>query len=110
MAENSISETGALGGTKKHQYAEETIKRYQEIYRDQLGDLQLSIEKTITDDSGAAFRLNIVDYKHRFIYDFKFGYPNKTPTMLNNTYQMQRYREILGFPSKVIKPRISVPL
>lgn len=35
------------------------------------------------------------------IYDFKFGYPNKTPEMLNNTLQMQNIEIILNGRQKL---------
>lgn len=38
------------------------------------------------------------------IYDWKFGYPNKTPEMLNKIPQMEKYRRNFGYPTKIIKP------
>lgn len=88
-------------GTKKHQYAKELLERYQHKY----GDRGLRLEEPIRLDNGQYIRPDVVDYKNNIIYDYKFGFPNRTPEQLNMSFQMQRYRIVLQMPSEVIKPK-----
>jgi len=65
----------------------------------------LRLEEPIRLDNGQYIRPDVVDYKNNIIYDYKFGFPNRTPEQLNMSFQMQRYRIVLQMPSEVIKPK-----
>ena len=103
--------TGHVSGTKKHKHAKELIDRYQEIH----GDRGLETEQLIR-DNGRLIRPDVIDYKNKMIYDYKFGFPNQNPAQLNMTNQRQKYRFILQMPSEVIKPgnplrpRLEIPI
>lgn len=100
-AENSIGGKGAVAGTKKHKYASDLLERYQDIHKDR----ELYFNRSKFDEvTNRKHILDVLDSKNNKIYDWKFGYPNKTPLQLNTTPQMQNYRRIWGFPSEIIKP------
>lgn len=104
MAYKEIPGEGPVVGTKRHKFASDYLKEYQI----QHGDRQIKTNVYFIDKkTGAKGIIDIVDYKNEIIYDFKFGYPNKTPEMLNNTRQMQWYRKNMNnWPSFIIKPKI----
>lgn len=104
LAEAKIGGTGAVAGTRKHKYAKNVLQRYQDIYGDR--KLRFDVNK-IDETTNRKYILDVLDRK-KFIYDWKFGYPNKTPGQLNMLPQMQKYREIWGLPSEIIKPRITI--
>lgn len=99
-AESNVGGKGAVAGTKKHEYATKMLKRYQKMYEDR----QLLFKDYRYDNNGKKYILDVLDQKNKVIYDWKFGYPNKTPLQLNSTPQMQNYRRLWGYPSEVIKP------
>ena len=90
----------SVAGTKKDEYATNMLKKYQSIYEDR----QLYFKDYRYDINGRKHILDVLDQKNKMIYDWKFGYPNKTPLQLNSTPQMQNYRRLWGYPSEVIKP------
>ena len=100
IAEKNVGGKGAVAGTKKHEYATELLKKYQDRY----GHRQLYFKESQYDVNGRKYILDVLDKKNKMIYDWKFGYPNKTPIQLNATPQMQKYRELWRLPSEVIKP------
>ena len=100
IAEKNVGGKGAVAGTKKHEYATELLEKYQKRY----GHRQLYFKESDYDINGKKYILDVLDKKNKIIYDWKFGYPNKTPIQLNATPQLQKYRELWGLPSEVIKP------
>lgn len=100
VAESNVGGKGAVAGTKKHEYATEMLERYQKRYEDR----QLLFKNYNYDSNGKRYILDVLDKKNKMIYDWKFGYPNKTPFQLNSTPQMQNYRRLWEIPSEVIKP------
>lgn len=100
IAEKNVGGKGPVAGTKKHEYATKLLEKYQKRY----GDRQLRFKQYKYDVNGKKYILDVLDNKNKIIYDWKFGYPNKTPMQLNATPQLQKYRELWGFPSEVIKP------
>lgn len=100
IAEKNVGGKGPVAGTKKHEYATKLLKKYQDKY----GDRQLIFKDYKYDVNGKKYILDVLDNKNKIIYDWKFGYPNKTPMQLNATPQLQKYRELWGLPSEVIKP------
>ena len=104
MAYKEIPGEGPVVGTKRHKFATEYLKEYQTTH----GDRQIKTNVNFIDKKiGKKGIIDIVDYKNKVIYDFKFGYPNKTPEILNNTKQMQWYRKNMNnWPSYIIKPKI----
>lgn len=102
-AELTVGGTGHVAGTRKHTCAQELLDRFQERY----GYKGLEFKVKLTDSgSGRKWIPDVFDHKNKFIYDWKFGYPGKTPEMLNNTFQMMKYRELGRVPSIIIKPRL----
>lgn len=100
IAEKNIGGKSAVDGTKKHEYATKMLRKYQKIN----GDRGLDFKVTDYDANGKKMILDVLDRKNSIIYDWKFGYPNKTPDQLNFAPQMQKYRDFFGLPSEVIKP------
>ena len=100
-AENYVGGKGAVAGTKKHEYATKLLDKYEGIYRDKR---ELIFKDFKYDTNHRKYILDVLDTKNGIIYDWKFGYPLKTPTQLNMTPQMQNYRKLWGLPSEVIKP------
>lgn len=96
-AEKNITDKGHVGGSKKHAYASKFLKHYQKLY----GDRGIDVNVYFKDATGVGI-LDVLDNTNGMIYDYKFGYPNKTATQLNNTRQMQRYRNHFHLPSKII--------
>ncbi len=96
-AEKNITDKGHVGGSKKHAYASKFLKHYQNLY----GDRGIDVNVYFKDATGVGI-LDVLDNTNGMIYDYKFGYPNKTATQLNNTQQMQRYRNHYHLPSKII--------
>ena len=80
------------------------IVHFTNKYQKRYGDRQLRFKQYKYDVNGKKYILDVLDNKNKIIYDWKFGYPNKTPMQLNATPQLQKYRELWGFPSEVIKP------
>lgn len=100
IAEKNVGGKGAVAGTKKHEYATELLEKYQKRY----GHRQLLFKKSKYDINGKKYILDVLDEKNKIIYDWKFGYPNKTPMQLNATPKMQKYRDLWKYPSEIIKP------
>ena len=101
IAENNVGGKGAVAGTKKHEYATKLLRKYQNIN----GDRQLYFKEYQRDIiTGKKYILDVLDKKNGIIYDWKFGYPNQTPSQLNLTPKMMKYRDLWNYPSKVIKP------
>lgn len=71
------------------------VRRYERT----TGSRDLIIEK-----NKGKYRPDIIDNKNKIIYDFKFGYPNKTIEQLNMTRQMQNYRNHFRMPTRIIRP------
>lgn len=97
-ANRSIKKSGHVGGTKKHTYANDFLEHYQNLY----GDRGIETSVGFRDIYGKGYA-DVIDYPNKMIYDYKFGYPNRTPEQLNNTFQMQRYRDYFKMPSKIIQ-------
>ncbi|MDE6522925.1 MAG: FG-GAP-like repeat-containing protein [Muribaculaceae bacterium] len=100
FVDNLIGGSGHVAGTKKHKAAEIYLTRYQNWYENRYLDFK-GFRK---DEFGRKWKPDILDLKNKIIYDFKFGYPNKTPWQLNQSRQMRMYRELWGWPSVIIKP------
>ena len=79
------------------------LEEYQDIHGDRGLEFKVYFENRLTNERGI---VDVLDKQNQMIYDFKFGYPNKTPEMLNNTLQMQKYRNHFKWPSEIIKPQI----
>ena len=92
-ANNAISGTGHVVGTKKHTYAEKLIERYQSIY----GDRGLKTNEYFNNGYGNRGFLDVHDTKNNIIYDFKFG---KNPRM--GQQQINKYMR--NFPGNKIVP------
>lgn len=103
IAEKNIAESGHVGGTKKHKYAGDMIKRYEKLNKKNIGVLNLKIEEG-TKFGDKIYKPDVIDLKNNIIYDWKFGYPNKTPAQLNLTPQMMNYRREFKMPTVIIKP------
>lgn len=102
IAEKNVGGTGRFTGTEKHEYATDLLEKYQNIN----GDQKLDFKVSKFDINGKKRILDVLDNKNGKIYDWKFGYPNKTPEILNLTPQMKTYRDIWKLPSEIIKPKI----
>lgn len=87
-AQDNIGGKGAVAGTAKHEYGGSLIERYQSIY----GNRGLEIEYRFKDQGYGAGRLDVYSPKTNSIYDWKFGYPNKTIPQLMKTPQMIKYQ------------------
>ena len=104
MAYKEIPGEGPVVGTKRHEFATKYLEEYQDIHGDRGLEFKVRFHDEQINKTGI---IDIVDYKNQIIYDFKFGYPNKSPEMLNNTIQMQWYRKNMNnWPSFIIKPKI----
>ncbi len=102
-AEKHIGGKGHAAGSRKHKYATDVLKRYQTMIDDR--ELQFGITSTkLREYQGRKLILDVLDRKYKMIYDWKFGYPGKTPFQLNQSKQMQRYRAAWGYQSTIIKP------
>ena len=84
-------------------FATKYLEEYQDIHGDRGLEFKVYFENRLTNERGI---VDVLDKQNQMIYDFKFGYPNKTPEMLNNTLQMQKYRNHFKWPSEIIKPQI----
>ena len=104
MAYKEIPGEGPVVGTKRHEFATKYLKEYQAVH----GHRGLDFKVRFTDpNTGKQGIIDILDKENKMIYDFKFGYPQKTPEMLNNSLQMNWYRSIYkGYSSEIIKPNI----
>lgn len=102
MAYKEVPGSGPVVGTKRHEYATQYLRDYQELYGDRGLEFNVYFKNKHTYEQGF---VDVLDTKEHIIYDFKFGYPNKTPEMLNNTPQMQKYRNHFGWPFEIIKPK-----
>lgn len=100
FVEGLIGGTGHVAGTKKHQAVKIYFRRYQKWYENRYLDFN-GVRK---DELGRKWKPDILDFKHKIIYDLKFGYRNKTPWQLNQSRQMQMYRNLWNWPSEIIKP------
>lgn len=101
-AERIVGGTGRYAGTQKHTYVNALLDRFERI--DGTRGFQYDVYFGPENGNGRGF-LDLWDPQNNMIYDFKFGYPNKTPAMLNNSPQMIRYRnEFTGASSTIIKP------
>ena len=100
VAESNVGGKGAVAGTKKHEYATKMLRKYQKIHEKR----QLYFKEYKVDVNNKKHILDVLDKKNKIIYDWKFGYPNRTPSQLNLTPQMENYRKLWGYPSEVIKP------
>lgn len=100
FAEKSVGGKTRFDGSKKHERATELLEKYQKKHGNQGLDFKVHF------DNGKGNRgyLDVLDRKNKIIYDWKFGYPNKTPEMLNKIPQMEKYRRNFGYPTKIIKP------
>ena len=100
FAEKSVGGKTRFDGSKKHERATELLERYQNKHGNQGLDFKVHF------DNGKGNRgyLDVLDRKNKIIYDWKFGYPDKTPEMLNKIPQMEKYRRNFGYPTKIIKP------
>ena len=73
-AERKIGGTGRVAGTKKHNYANRLLKRYQQRY----GDRGLRTEVTYKGRKSASYgtkgsvRIDVYDTKRKVAYDYKF--------------------------------------
>ena len=103
MAYKEIPGEGPVVGTKRHEFATKYLEEYQDIHGDRGLEFKVYFKNTVTNERGI---VDVLDKQNQMIYDFKFGYPNKTPEMLNNTLQMQKYRNHFKWPSEIIKPQI----
>lgn len=103
MAYKEIPGEGPVVGTKRHEFATKYLEEYQAIHGDRGLEFKVYFENRLTNERGI---VDVLDKQNQMIYDFKFGYPNKTPEMLNNTLQMQKYRNHFKWPSEIIKPQI----
>lgn len=48
--------------------------------------------------------LDVLDEANGIIYDWKFGYTNRSIQQLNRTPQMIKYQRNFGLPTQIIKP------
>lgn len=103
MAYKEIPGEGPVVGTKRHEFATKYLEEYQDIHGDRGLEFKVYFTYRLTNERGI---VDVLDKQNQMIYDFKFGYPNKTPEMLNNTLQMQKYRNHFKWPSEIIKPQI----
>lgn len=105
-AEKYIGGKGHVAGSKKHKYATDVLKRYQRMVDDRRLEFGVSSDELVKKKlySGRKLILDVLDRKHKMIYDWKFGYPGKTPFQLNQSRQMQRYRDAWHFQSTIIMP------
>lgn len=105
-AEQAISGTGRFAGTEKHRYAEELLDRYQIINHVE-NERLIEVNKFFSDkELKIRGFLDVYDGKNKMIYDFKFGYPGKSPMDFYYTPQMIKYRDAFpGFDTWVIKPK-----
>lgn len=100
-AEQSIGGTGRFSGTKKHKYAERFLDKYQKRY----GERMIKSDEYFYKQQIKG-RLDVRDVKNKMIYDFKFGYPNKSPEQFYYTPQMIKYRQAWPeYDTKIIKPK-----
>lgn len=103
IAEKVIGGKGHVAGTKKHTYATKVLKKYQGMVEER--QLEFKVRSTdLKNYNGKLLILDVLDNKYNKIYDWKFGYPGKTLSQLNNLKQMQKYRDAWGFPTVIIKP------
>lgn len=93
-ANNSIEGSGRFVGTEKHKVAERKGKLYNKI--NNRNDL---VFEKVVDRNGYRIKPDVYYSNKRIIYDYKFGYPNKTIDQFMRTKQMQRYKE---YADKVI--------
>jgi RHS repeat-associated protein len=100
-AEKAIGGSDRFAGSQKHEYATELLKRYQKMWGDRGLDFKVPFNNKVTGERGF---LDVLDRKNGMIYDWKFGYPTKTPAQLNMTPQMLKYRNNFNLPSQIIKP------
>ena len=98
-AELHIGGKGHAAGSRKHKYATDVLKRYQSMVEER--HLTFGDSKKL---DGKKLILDVLDNKNHVIYDWKFGYPDKTPFMLNQSIQMQKYTKAWGYPTIIIKP------
>ncbi len=98
-AELHLGGKGHAAGSRKHKYATDVLKRYQSMVEER--HLTFGDSKKL---DGKKLILDVLDNKNHVIYDWKFGYPDKTPFMLNQSIQMQKYRKAWGYPTIIIKP------
>ena len=101
-AELHIGGKGHAAGSRKHKYATEVLKRYQKIVDDRGLEFGVTSDELVKKKlySGKKLILDVIDRKHLMIYDWKFGYPNKTAFQLNQSRQMRIYRKAWSTPDK----------
>lgn len=84
-----VNETGHVGGSKKHSAA----KRYMKKVKALNGSIYLEPEFTMTSkDALQTIRVDVLDDVKKIIYDYKFGYTNKTIQQLYH-YQYNKYNK-----------------
>ena len=99
LAKKSIEGSGHVVGTKRHTHASELLKRYQKVIEER--ELKTNLH---TKYLGRRWYPDVADQRYNIIYDWKFGYPNKTAEQLNQTRQMRMYREAFKMNrSKIFK-------
>ncbi|WP_301068596.1 RHS repeat-associated core domain-containing protein [uncultured Duncaniella sp.] len=99
LAKKNIEGSGAVIGTKRHTYATKVLRKYQKIVEDR----GLKTDRC-KEYAGRKWKPDVVDERNNIIYDWKFGYPNKTAEQLNQTRQMRMYREAFRMDlSKIFK-------
>lgn len=105
-AERYIGGKGHVAGTKKHTRARKVLERYQSMVEHR--GLEFGVNSDELKKQGLYFGkkliTDVMDRKHQLIFDWKFGYPDKTPFQLNQSRQMLNYRNAWGFSSVIIKP------
>ena len=99
LAKKNIEGSGAVIGTKRHTYASKVLRKYQKIVEDR------GLKTDCCEEyAGRKWKPDVVDERNNIIYDWKFGYPNKTAEQLNQTRQMRMYREAFRMDlSKIFK-------
>lgn len=76
-------------GSIRHRYAQNLINEYQGAY----GNRGLNTNQYFRNDvTGAKGYLDILDTRNKVIYDYKWGYPNKSLDWFHNSSQMMKYQ------------------
>lgn len=96
-ADNAIEGSGRFAGTAKHEYANDLLDRYQDVY----GDRGFKLKPSINHQEYGRSILDVLDTKNKIIYDFKFGYPKMTETKFLLTPQMIKYQNT--YPGHTIR-------